>query len=136
MGYQLKDSHQNNTLGAEMLAGPTVPVAPLLPTWRLTVAPSLCSMSLASTAPPALTASPSHVQCLFYTSGLPQLLPRIFLKSLKGLQMPDKQGLAMACPIQLAKWLLAQPAPSLNLHCLGRHKLWPVLAWKVASAES
>lgn len=93
VGCQLKDSHQN--LGAEMLAGPTVPVAPHLPTWRLRLAPSLCSMSMASTAPPAvlshptphpaLTASPSHVQRLFYTSGLPQLLPRIFLKSLKGL---------------------------------------------------
>lgn len=91
---------------------PRCAVAPPPPTWRLRVAPSLGSMSLASTAPtavlshpdtphPAFTASLSHFQRLFHTSGLPQLQPRIFLKSLKGLQTPDKRGLATACPSSL-----------------------------------
>ena len=58
--------------------------------------------------------SPDIFQQLFLTSYSSQLMLQTFLKPLKGPQTPNKQWLALACPLPLAKQPLALVAVTLD----------------------
>lgn len=96
--------------GDKALAGAIVPLVSVLPTPPAGAKSELCIHLLIPVAlvnpRPHRTHMPS--QSLFHrprlTGSLCGLSLWTFLKSLKGLQIPNKQWLALVCPVLLAKW--------------------------------